>query len=43
MTHQDQPKKQTENAQGSGIQFKILLAVIALGLLALVLKSIGIF
>lgn len=42
MTQQDQPKEQRQDSQSSGLAFKILLTVIALGLLALVLKSIGI-
>jgi hypothetical protein len=43
MPHHDEQKHQPEKGQDSGMQFKILLAVIAFGLLGLVLKSIGVF
>ena len=44
MTQQDSPKYQNPNdQQGFPIQLKLLLAVIALGVLSLILKASGIF
>jgi len=44
MPSEDYSKQQKEeNEQGFPIQLKLLLAVIALGVLAMTLKAIGIF
>ncbi|HEV8538368.1 MAG TPA: hypothetical protein VGR15_05520 [Bacteroidota bacterium] len=44
MSTEDYSKQQKEeNEQGFPIQLKLLLAVIALGVLAIALKAIGVF
>ena len=42
-SHQPEKQTQEENPQGLPIQLKFLLAVIAVGVIAIILKATGVF